>query len=177
MNRVTNDDALFGYRLQLFDLAARTSVSEACRTMGVHRSTYYYWKRQVDRHGLEVLRPRERRRPAMPNQLPRMVEERILAFSIAHPGHGPRRVAAALALAQWGGLRVSANGVWRCLSRHGLSTRTKRLSLVAATAPPMSRRGSPRRSRTSRSSGRASWSAWTASTSAGCAAPRGRSGS
>jgi hypothetical protein len=41
MNRVTNDDALFGYRLQLFDLADRTSVSEACRTMGVHRSTYY----------------------------------------------------------------------------------------------------------------------------------------
>ena len=136
MNRVTNDDALFGYRLQLFDLAARTSVAEACRTMGVHRSTYYYWKRQVDRHGLEVLRPRERRRPAMPNQLPRMVEERILAFSIAHPGHGPRRVAAALALPQWGGLRVSANGVWRCLSRHGLSTRTKRLALVAGYRAP-----------------------------------------
>jgi hypothetical protein len=29
MNRLTNDDALFGYRLQLFDLIARTSVSEA----------------------------------------------------------------------------------------------------------------------------------------------------
>jgi transposase InsO family protein len=136
MNRVTNDDALFGYRLQLFDLAARSSVAEACRTMGVHRSTYYYWKRQVDRHGLEVLRPRERRRPAMPNQLPRMVEERILAFSIAHPGHGPRRVAAALALPQWGGLRVSANGVWRCLRRHGLSTRTRRLALVAGYRAP-----------------------------------------
>jgi transposase InsO family protein len=136
MNRVTNDDALFGYRLQLFDLAARSSVAEACRTMGVHRSTYYYWKRQVDRHGLEVLRPRERRRPAMPNQLPRMVEERILAFSIAHPGHGPRRVAAALALAQWGGLRVSPNGVWRCLRRHGLSTRTRRLALVAGYRAP-----------------------------------------
>jgi hypothetical protein len=93
MNRVTNDDALFGYRLQLFDLAARTSVSEACRTMGVHRSTYYYWKRLVDRHGLEVLRPRERRRPAMPNQLPQMVEERILAFSIAHPGHADCAIA------------------------------------------------------------------------------------
>jgi transposase InsO family protein len=143
MDRVTNDDALFGYRLQLFDLAARTSVSEACRTMGVHRSTYYYWKRQVDRHGLEVLRPRARRRPAMPNQLPQMVEERILAFSIAHPGHGPRRVAAALALPQWGGLGVSPNGVWRCLRRHGLSTRTRRLALVAGyRAPYESPRGS-----------------------------------
>ncbi len=144
MNRVTNDDALFGYRLQLFDLAARSSVAEACRTMGVNRSTYYYWKRQVDRHGLEVLRPRERRRPAVPNQLPQMVEERILAFSIAHPGRGPRRLAAALALAQWGGLRVSANGIWRCLRRHGLSTRTKRLALVAGYRAPYEPPAKPR---------------------------------
>jgi len=58
---------LFGYRQQLFAEAARSSVAEACRRFGVHRSTYYHWKRQVDRHGLEVLRPRERRRPQMPN--------------------------------------------------------------------------------------------------------------
>src|SRR3954466_7241699 len=66
-SRMTQDDVPFGYRLQLFALAARTSVSHACRTFGVHRSTYYAWKRQVDRHGLETLRPRERRRPQMPN--------------------------------------------------------------------------------------------------------------
>ena len=72
---MTQDDVLFGYRLQLFALAARTSVSHACRTFGVHRSTYYAWKRQVDRHGLEMLRPRERRRPQMPNALPRMIRQ------------------------------------------------------------------------------------------------------
>jgi hypothetical protein len=27
-------------------------------------------------------------------------------------------------------LRISANGIWRCLRRHGLNTRTRRLSLV-----------------------------------------------
>src|SRR3954465_13812609 len=52
-SRMTQDDVLFGYRLQLFDLAARTTVSHACRTFGVHRSTYYRWKAQVDRQGLE----------------------------------------------------------------------------------------------------------------------------
>lgn len=83
---MTKDDVLFGYRQQLFAEAARTSVSAACRTFGVHRSTYYHWKRQVDRHGLEMLRPRERRRPQMPNALPKMIEERIVSFSIAHPG-------------------------------------------------------------------------------------------
>ena len=37
---MTKDDVLFGYRQQLFAEAARTSVSEACRRFGVHRSTY-----------------------------------------------------------------------------------------------------------------------------------------
>ncbi len=133
---MSQDDVLFGYRLQLFDLAGRSSVSHACRTFGVHRSTYYRWKAQVDRHGLEMLRPRERRKPKMPNQLPAMVEERVLAFAIAHPGLGPRRVASELRRPKWGGIVVSANGVWRCLRRHGLNTRAKRLSLVAGYRAP-----------------------------------------
>jgi transposase InsO family protein len=133
---MSEDDVLFGYRLQLFDYAARTTVSEACRTFGVHRSTFSRWKRQVDRHGLEVLRPRERRRPKMPNQLPAMVEERIVAFAIAHPGLGPRRIASELRREKWGGIVVSANGVWRCLRRHGLNTRARRLSLVAGYRAP-----------------------------------------
>src|SRR3954471_20568570 len=135
-SRMTQDDVLFGYRLQLFALAARTSVSHACRVFGVHRSTYYAWKRQVDRHGLEMLRPRERRRPQMPNALPRMVEERILSFAIAHPGLGPRRVASELARPKWDGIIVSPNGVWKVLRRHGLNTRARRLGLIAGYAAP-----------------------------------------
>jgi transposase InsO family protein len=133
---MTKDDVLFGYRQQLFAEAARTSVTAACRTFRVHRSTYYAWKRQVDRHGLEVLRPRERRRPKMPNQLPKMVEERVLAFAIAHPGLGPKRVASELRRPKWGGIVVSPNGVWKVLCRHGLNTRAKRFGLVAGYAAP-----------------------------------------
>jgi transposase InsO family protein len=135
-SRMTQDDVLFGYRLQLFDLAARTTVAHACRTFGVHRSTYYGWKRQVDRHGLEVLRPRERRRPQMPNQLPKMVEERIVSFALAHPGLGPRRIASELRREKWGGIVVSPNGVWKLLRRRGLNTRAKRLGLIAGYAAP-----------------------------------------
>ncbi len=133
---MTKDDVLFGYRQQLFAEAARTNVSAACRTFGVHRSTYYAWKRQVDRHGLEMLRPRERRRPQMPNALPKMIEERIVSFSIAHPGLGPRRVSSELAREKWGGIIVSPNGVWKVLCRHGLNTRAKRLGLIAGYAAP-----------------------------------------
>jgi transposase len=131
---MTKDDVLFGYRQRLFAEAARTNVSAACRTFGVHRSTYYAWKRQVERHGLEVLRPRERRKPRMPNQLSKLVEERILSFAIAHPGLGPKRVAGELRREKWGAIVVSPNAVWKVLRRHGLNTRAKRYALVAGYA-------------------------------------------
>jgi transposase InsO family protein len=133
---MTKDDVLFGYRLQVFDLAGRTSVSNACRVFGIHRSTYYAWKAQVDRGGLEMLRPRERRAPRMPNQLSAVVEERIVSFAIAHPGLGPKRIAAELARDKWGAIVVSPNGIYKTLCRHGLNTRRLRLSLVAGYRAP-----------------------------------------
>jgi transposase InsO family protein len=133
---MTQDDVLFGYRLQLFRLVEEQGVSAACRLMGVHRSTYYRWRRQVQRSGLEMLRPRERRRPQMPNQLSPIVEQRIVAFALGHPGLGPRRIAARLARAEWGGLVVSPNGVYKTLLRHGLNTRAKRLALIAGYRAP-----------------------------------------
>jgi transposase InsO family protein len=133
---MSEHDVLFGYRLRVLAYAAGTSVSEACRVFGIHRSTYYVWKRRVERHGLGILRPRERRRPRLPNQLSPFVEERIVAFALGHPGYGPRRIASELGRERWGGIVVSHNGVWRCLRRHGLNTRAKRLALVAGYAAP-----------------------------------------
>jgi len=145
---MVDSDVLFGFRLRLLDLARESGVSRACRVFGIHRSTYYRWKGMVERSGLEMLRPRERRLPRMPNQLSPVIESRILAFSIAHPGLGPRRVSATLAQERWGGLVVSPNGVWRVLRRHGLSRRLRRLSLVAGyAAPPEPERPSPLESR------------------------------
>ena len=131
---MSEHDVLYGYRLRLFALAGEIGVRAACRTMGVHHSTFYRWKRRVERWGLEALRPRERRRPRMPNELGPHLEQRILAFALAHPGFGPRRISAELARDKWGGLRISANGVYRTLRRHGLNTRARRLALVAGYA-------------------------------------------
>jgi transposase InsO family protein len=133
---MTNDDVLFRHRQRLFARAGEAGVSQACRELGFHRSTYYRWRGRVEREGLEVLRPRERRRPRMPNQLPPWLEERVLAFSLGHPGLGPRRVAAQLRLPEWGGQPISASGVFNTLRRHGLNTRRKRLALVAGYAAP-----------------------------------------
>jgi hypothetical protein len=103
----------------------------------------------------------------MPNQSPKMIKERILNFSIAHPGLGPKR----------GGIVVSPNGVWKVLCRHGLNTRIKRLAPSPATRLPMRESRDPGPERHSTSPGRASWSESTASSSGAYGGLRARSGS
>jgi transposase InsO family protein len=138
---MTHDDVLFGYRLRLFTLADELGdVAEACRQMGVSRSTYYAWRPKLERYGLDGLRVRERRRPRMPNQIGPHLEHRILAFCLGHPGLGPRRIAAELGRPKWGGLSISEHGVWRVLRRFNLNTRSKRLALIARHADPYERR-------------------------------------
>jgi hypothetical protein len=80
----------------------------------------------------------------MANQTSVLVEQRVVAFALGHPGFGPARIAAELARPKWGGIVLSTNGVWRVLRRHGLSTRAKRYGLVAGyAAPPEPQRPAP----------------------------------
>ncbi len=132
---MTNDHLIFRHRVRLFARAQEVGVSRACRELGYHRSSYYRWKPFVLRHGLEILPRRERRAPRMPNQVPPWLEERVVAFALGHPV-GPRRIAAQLALAEWGGERISHGGVYQVLSRHDISTRRRRLALVAGYQSP-----------------------------------------
>jgi transposase InsO family protein len=134
---MTNDDVLYAYRLRVLASARELgSVAAACRLYGIHRSTFYRWKAQAERFGLEILRPRERRRTQMPNAIPVLVEQRIVAFALGHPGYGPAHIASELRRPKWGGLRVSPNGVWRVLRRHGIHTRALRNGLLAGYASP-----------------------------------------
>src|SRR3954471_6783848 len=97
----------------------------------------------------------------MPNQIAQIVEERIAAFWLGHPGLGPRRIAAMLAQAEWGALCVSPSGVWKGLRRHGISTRARRLSLIVGYRAPYE---APREAEPEAhviATGRASWSAST----------------
>ena len=93
--------------------------------MGVQPPTYYRLE-APDR----PLGPRGAARPrapqtAEPNEIGPHLEQRIVAFSLAHPGMGPRRISAELAREKWGGIRISEHGVWRVLCRVGLNTRGK----------------------------------------------------
>lgn len=138
---MTEDDVLFGFRLRLFTLAEELdNISEACRQMGVDRSTYYRLKPKLERYGLDGLRVRERRTPRMPNQIGPHLEHRVLAFALGHPGFGPRRISAELRRSKWGGIEISEHGVWRVLRRFNLNTRNKRHSLIARHADPYERK-------------------------------------
>ena len=48
---MSNDDLLYRHRVQLFALAQRIGVTQACRELGFHRSTYYRWRPRLERFG------------------------------------------------------------------------------------------------------------------------------
>jgi hypothetical protein len=169
---MTKDDVLFGCRLQ------RSPSRAHERLDGVP---------DVRCAPLDVLRLEAPGRPPRPGDAPaasappptdahalaKMIEERIVSFSIAHPGLGPKRIASQLAREKWGAIIVSPNGVWKVLCRHGLNTRAKRLGLIAGSAAPTSRHVITALSSTLTSTGPVNWSALTVSTSAS-APHRGR---
>ena len=114
---MTAEDA--AYRNGLADLHPLALAEElgnvraACRAMDIHHSTFYRWKRQAERYDLELLRPRERRRPRMANATSPLVERRVVAFALGHPGFGPARIAAELARpsgARCGSRRTASGG-------------------------------------------------------------------
>jgi transposase InsO family protein len=80
----------------------------------------------------------------MANATSVLLEQRVVAFALGHPGFGPAHIAAELAQPRWGAITLSTNGVWRVLRRHGLNTRAKRYGLVAGyAAQPQRQRPTP----------------------------------
>lgn len=117
---VSEADVLLGSRLRLLSLADEIGVGAACRAMGVHRSTYYRWKRRVN--------------GSVPSEGRPHMERLVIAFALGHPTSGPKRISVELGREKWGGLRVSPSGVWRVLRSYGVNTSTKRLALIDAHA-------------------------------------------
>ena len=127
---MTQDDLLYRFRLRVFAMAAELgNVRAACRAMGIHPSDL-----------LPLEAPAGPARPGDPAAAgaagcrgwptPTSVRWSSSGWSpspSAIPGFGPARIAAELARPKWGGIVLSANGVWRVLRRHGLATRARAL--------------------------------------------------
>jgi transposase InsO family protein len=113
-------------KLSLLELAHELqNVSKACRIMGYHRDTFYEIRRAFQVGGVAAL-VEQRRGPRgpHPNRVAPEIEEKILAYALAFPTHGPQRVANELRLQ---GVAVSPSGVRGVWLRHDLETRGKRL--------------------------------------------------
>src|SRR5829696_3133183 len=67
---VTPAEIIYHRRVQVLDRAGQTSVTEACRTFGVSRTTYYRWAGRAQRSGLAALLPKDRRPPVLPTATP-----------------------------------------------------------------------------------------------------------
>jgi hypothetical protein len=77
----------------------------------------------------------------MPNQIGPHIEQRVLAFSLAHPGWAKAHLGRTRKGEKWGGLPgLQAHGVWRVVRRHGLSARTRGLALIAGYADASERK-------------------------------------
>ena len=134
---MTQDDALYRFRVRVFALAEETgNVRSACKAMGIHPSTFYRWRKQVHRFGLEILHPRERRSPRMPNATSPLIEQKVLGLCPGPSNRRAQRISDELRRRKWGGFKISPNGVHKMLRRHGLNTKAKRLCLVAGCAAP-----------------------------------------
>jgi len=116
--------------MNLLDLGAYLgNVSEACRTLGYSRDTFYRLKRLYEEKGMDGLREESRRKPNPRNRVSGEIEQAILDLALDNPALGQVRVAAHLLERGHG---VSPAGV-RCVwQRHGLETMQKRLKALEA---------------------------------------------
>lgn len=129
---MTTQEKLIKAKLNLLDLGAYLgNVSEACRTLGYSRDTFYRVKKLYDEGGVEALKEVNRRKPNRRNRVPEETEQAIVEYAIEEPAHGQVRVAAAMAER---GLTISPAGV-RCVwQRHDLESMKKRLKAIEAKA-------------------------------------------
>ena len=123
---MTTKEKVTRRKLSLLELASELdNVSKACRIVGYSRQQFYEIRRNYQTYGSDGLLDRlPGARGPHPNRVDEMVEKAILDYSLAHPTHGPVRVAQQLVLQ---GVQVSSGGVRGVWSRHNLLTKTQRL--------------------------------------------------
>ncbi len=124
------NEKIIKHKVGLLNLAEELgNVSQACKTMGLSRDTFYRYKSAVDEGGVEALLDQNRRKPNLKNRIDPAIEQIVVEYAIEEPAHGQTRASNEL---RKRGTFVSPSGVRGIWLRNDLENFKKRLKALEA---------------------------------------------